>query len=587
MIVVGFYKGHNATACVLKDGKILASASEERFVRIKNVDTFPTNSIKFCLDFIGAKVADVDLFVRTYKHAEGFVTSKGKTVMTKPLEYQRWLAKTFDRLLFYLPSLNSLTRETYAYFSKFLLTPYYQSKFRTNMANFLKVDPQKIIFADHHSCHAYAPYYGFITNEEKKQDYLVITLDGEGDEDCGGIWLVKSGKWEKIATVSYGDSIAAFYGYITSYLGMKINEHEYKVMGLAPYVSEYEIKKVYPIFKDLFWIDDNLVMHSKIHSGSYPYYLEKYLRGMRFDGIAGAAQLLAENVAIDLVKKAIRKTGIKNIILSGGFFMNVKVNQKIAKLSEVKRLFVCPSASDESSVFGAAYFGFKYLCKEKGINFRPETLDNLYLGPNFEDKGLKKAMIKAKISKKYKINKYKNIEKVIADLLAEGKIVGRFTGRMEWGARALGNRSILMDPRSKDKIRELNDQVKSRDFWMPFAATIIDEYKTKYLRNTDKSDGRFMVMAYDTTDLGKKNLSAAIHPYDETCRPQILSRIDNPKYYKLIKYFQGKTGVGAVLNTSFNYHGEPIVCTPDDALHTFEVTGLKYLALENCLIAKE
>jgi len=157
---------------------------------------------------------------------------------------------------------------------------------------------------------------------------------------------------------------------------------------------------------------------------------------------------------------------------------------------------------------------------------------------------------------------------------------------MEWGARALGNRSILMDPSRMDLKRELNEQVKSRDFWMPFAATILNERAKDYIVNPKNSNASFMAIGFDTTMKARKDLAAAVHPYDFTCRPQILQKKDNPDYYKLIKYFEELTGIGGVLNTSFNYHGEPIVCSPKDALHTFTVTGLQYLALGSYLISK-
>lgn len=261
--------------------------------------------------------------------------------------------------------------------------------------------------------------------------------------------------------------------------------------------------------------------------------------------------------------------------------MNVKANKKIAEIPGLRDLVVCPSAGDESAPFGGAYFGYQHLSKTI-----PQNISDLYLGPDFSGQEIEQA-IKEALNKSFTARKYNDIEKQIAKLLANGKIVGRFKGRMEWGARALGNRSILMDPSRADLKTELNDQVKSRDFWMPFAATILEERQKDYIVNPKNIKGYFMNIGFDTTGKGKKALSAAVHPYDFTCRPQILRKEDNPDYYKLIKYFEDQTGIGAVLNTSFNYHGEPIVCSPKDALHTFAVTGLKYLAMGNYLITKK
>ncbi len=587
MIIVGFYKGHNATACILKDGKIIAAVSEERFNRTKNADVFPIQAIKYCLKEAHVKAQDVDYWVRTYTHPEGFVSPAGETQMPALIQFLSILLLIARKLLLLCPLLISFGRFLYELIYTKILTPRYQEQFRETMAAYLKIDKNKIIFADHHTCHAYAAYYGFVPVEKRTEDFLVITLDGAGDGDCGGVWMVRKGVWERIAKTPAGASLALFYGMITQYLGMKLNEHEYKVMGLAPYVSAYESTKVYPLFKNLFWVDSNLVMHSKILSGAYLDYFDKILKRRRFDGIAGAAQKYVEDVSSELVKKAIKKTGIKNLTVGGGFFMNVKANKKIAELSEVKEFFPCPSASDESTVFGAAYYGCEFLCKERNNNFNPQNIDKPYLGGEFSEKDIRLALSKKGVNNKYSVKKFADIEKRIASLLMDGKIVGRFNGKMEWGARALGNRSILMDPRRKDLVQKLNDQIKSRDFWMPFAASILDTYEGKYILNPKGINAEFMILGFETTPAGKRDLQAAIHPYDFTCRPQIVRKETNPGYYKLIKYFEQMSGVGAVLNTSFNLHGEPIVYTPYDALDVFERCGLEYLALGDYLVWKK
>ncbi len=586
MIIVGFYKGHNATACLLKDGKVIAAASEERFNRIKNSDTFPKSAIDYCLKEAGISAQDVDLFVRTYRHPEGYVTPRGET--KSPLFLRLLFSQVvyLRKFLYFLPGAHQTIVEVYNYLSEKFLVPNFQTQFKKNMSRFLNVDPKRIVFADHHLCHAYAAYYGFVL-ECNKKNYLVITVDGEGDGICSTVSTVKKGIWSRISKSVSGNSIATFYGLITQYLGMKMNEHEYKVMGLAPYVSRYESEKIYPLFKGLFYIDKNLVFHAKIPSGSLIYYFKKVLSFKRFDGIAAASQVFVEDVVSDFVKKAIHKTRINRVVLAGGFFMNVKANKTISELKEVSEVIVCPSAGDESTVFGAAYWGYEQMCEQGMGNFSPKPILDLYLGPSFSSKDIELALKETKAKKKYKVEKVGNINNRVASLLLQGRIVARFKGRMEWGARALGNRSILMDPRRMDLKRELNDQVKARDFWMPFAASILEEYGPKYLVNSKKIGGSFMIMAFDTTEKGKVDLAAGIHPQDFTCRPQIVKKSINPDYYNLIKLFKSKTGVGALLNTSFNYHGEPIVCSPFDALNTFELTGLKYLAMENYLIIKK
>lgn len=581
MITMGFYKGHCATAALLKDGQILAAASEERFIRVKNADVFPQRAIQYCLDQAGVKATEVNLFVRIYEHPEGYVSPVGETKSPKLMDLILFPVPYFKKIIYQFPFLGFLLKNLYMTFSKYILAPYFKKQFSKNMANFLKVDPKKIIFANHHLMHAYSAYFGFLPIDQQKKDQLVITLDGEGDGLCSSIWTVKSSKWIKISQTLGGNSLATFYGLITHFLGMKMNEHEYKVMGLAPYASSYEMEKVYPLFKDLFWIDNNLTFHSKYPSGSYLYYFDKVLTHQRFDGIAAAAQTFVEDMVVELVTKAIKKTKVKNVVLSGGFFMNIKANKKICEIPELNSLVICPSSGDESAPFGGAYFGYQLL---GGKN--PQNISNLYLGPDYSNQQIAAAIKGAKLNN-VKIAKYFNIEKQIAKLLSQGKIVGRFKGRMEWGARALGNRSILMDPSRLDIKQELNDQIKSRDFWMPFAATILKIREKDYIVNPKNIQAPHMSIGFDTTEKAKRDLIAALHPYDFTCRPQILEEKVNPDYFKLIKYFEELTGIGAVLNTSFNYHGEPIVCSPEDALNTLKVTGLKCLALGNFLITKK
>ena len=203
------------------------------------------------------------------------------------------------------------------------------------------------------------------------------------------------------------------------------------------------------------------------------------------------------------------------------------------------------------------------------------------------EKDIESAIKETAADKKYKLAKEGNINKKIAELLNLGEIVARFSGRMEWGARALGNRTILMDPRNRDGVRELNAFIKQRDFWMPFAPSVLAERQHDYLINPKNIKAPYMIMAFETTEKGKKELIAALHPYDFTARPQIVDANFNVGYHEVIKEFEKLTGVGAVLNTSFNLHGEPIVCTPKDAISVFERSGLKFLALGDYLLSKK
>ncbi|MEW6070483.1 MAG: carbamoyltransferase C-terminal domain-containing protein, partial [Candidatus Thermoplasmatota archaeon] len=282
------------------------------------------------------------------------------------------------------------------------------------------------------------------------------------------------------------------------------------------------------------------------------------------------------------IRAAIVKTGIRRIFTGGGVFMNVKLNKRIQEMEEVEEVFFMPSCGDESNPIGAAYA----VAAEKGIQTQP--LDNLYLGIWYSEQKIREFIDANKLDERYRVTKPDDIEETIAELIANRQIVARFSGKCEWGARSLGNRAILAHPSHMESFYTVNDLIKCRDFWMPFAPTILDTAADKYLVGYDskKVEAPYMITAFQATDIGVKELRAALHQGDHTLRPQILTEKANPDYYRLLKAFEARTGVGAVLNTSFNLHGYPLVATPQQALMTFEKSGLKHLALGPFLISK-
>ncbi|MEK6840042.1 MAG: carbamoyltransferase C-terminal domain-containing protein, partial [Nanoarchaeota archaeon] len=341
---------------------------------------------------------------------------------------------------------------------------------------------------------------------------------------------------------------------------------------------------LYNKLKEYLWVDDDLRIRTKIHSHHFHTLFQDLFKGIRFDYIAAAAQKLVETLLVDLVKKAVKKTGLSTVVLAGGVFMNVKANQEILKLEEVKKLFIMPSCGDESLPIGSCYYGTWLQHKELLKTLQPLT--NLYLGPEYSQEDIERAL-------QHHSFDYKNYDKKInievSRLLAEGHIVARFDGRMEFGARALGNRSILADASNGDVIDIINRMVKMRDFWMPFAPSVLEEYAQLYIKNPEllqKTQPYFMMHAFETTPLAQKDLKAAMHPYDKTIRPQIVHKAHNPKYHELLTYYMKRTGRYGFLNTSFNIHGDPIVCSPEDALHTLKNSGLHYLSLGNFLVWK-
>lgn len=275
------------------------------------------------------------------------------------------------------------------------------------------------------------------------------------------------------------------------------------------------------------------------------------------------------------------------MVLSGGIFHNVKANMCIGLLPEVETLTICTSPGDESTAIGAAYWGYEQECLRRNIPFEPQPLENLYLGPEYSEAEIEHSIVRFRGQELVcSVERSERIEGCIAELLAAGNVVARFDGRMEFGARALGNRSLLAHPTDRQVINVLNHQIKNRDFWMPFACTILREKQHDYVHNPKCLPAPYMVLAFTTTPRAQVELAAAMHTADHTMCPQILDKATNPGYYEVLKKFEARTGIGGVLNTSCNLHGEPIVCSPDDALATFRRSGLRHLAIGNFLLSK-
>ena len=292
-----------------------------------------------------------------------------------------------------------------------------------------------------------------------------------------------------------------------------------------------------------------------------------------FDDISRAIQLFTEKILVEWVKNCVEETKINKIVLGGGVFMNVKANQKIYNLSCVDKVFAFPSCGDESLSFGACWL-HNYENTNEQIK-----IDNIYLGGSFTNEKIKSEIDSFSFSKDISVKKYDNIEAEIAKKLSENNVVARFSGKMEWGARALGNRSILANPSDWENIELINSMIKKRDFWMPFAPSILHERHNEYISNPKKIHSPYMMLAFDSKEIARKNLKAAIHPRDKTARAQIVKKSENLKYHNLIRSFEDLTGIPAVLNTSFNLHGYPLVYTPKDAFEVFNKSGLQYLMM--------
>lgn len=589
--VLGIYSAHNATAALLKDGEIIACVSEERFNGKKNYVGFPKKSIDWCLEHAGIKSTDLSLVVLSFAFSSPeFMPGEIRKDKSASILLLFYILVNFARtrwgqiIIYNFPKLRRIGTFFHNLVSQ-IVGKYVMKKEKKLISDYLNIPQSKILNFDHHLSHAATAYYASPFNQEKA---MAFSLDAEGDGKCATVNIFNKDKIVTLAETPRENSFGWLYVYVTRFLGMKGGEDEYKVMGLAPYAKKTSVEKVFNKIESIITLDPKnpLKFKSKFNTQDSAFYLKKEMMNVRFDNLAGAFQKLTEDRMTQWVKFAVGKTKIPTIVCAGGVFMNIKANKKISELKEVKNCFFMPSSGDESIPIGACYLGYLRLIKELKLPYNLKPLKDLYLGPSVSMAEIEKFLRKKNYSKKYKIEKVVNMEKKIAELLSRGEVVGRVCGQMEWGARALGNRSILANPSNRDVVMEINEEMKKRDFWMPFAPSILYERKDDYCINKKNFDSPYMNLSFDGTDLAKKELRAALHQYDFTLRPQFVKKDWNNKYYNLIKEFEKLTGIGGVLNTSFNLHGFPIVLGYKEAMFAFENSGLKYLALENFLISR-
>ncbi len=370
-------------------------------------------------------------------------------------------------------------------------------------------------------------------------------------------------------------------------LGMQPWEHEYKVMGLAPYASSERIDELLPVFEGLLRLGKDGLSFERVGELSMNYCYEVLREGLqarRFDAIAGAVQRFTEDILTDWVRACVKRTGNTHVVCGGGVFMNVKANMLLADLPEVSSIYFMPSASDESLSVGASLY--RYYELTGSTDHEASTITNIYWGGDFIDSDVRTVIQTRLNGYDCEILEPGDIDIFLAEELSQDKIYARCTGRMEWGARALGNRSILSSATDAAIVDSINSAIKMRDFWMPFAPSILEESSSLYFDDPKNLNPQFMTMAYRAKPEGYDHLAAASHRRDRTIRPQVVTCLTNPSYHKLLTRFEKLTGRGVILNTSFNLHGHPIVYTPSDALSVFLQSGLENLALGNFVIRK-
>jgi carbamoyltransferase len=551
--ILGLSEETTANASLFIDGKPIAAIAQERLNRRKFAAGFPGLAIKEVLRIGGVFFDDIDTVVVANNYHFIYRLFPG-------------LLKDYEHDFF------SIKQKMYLYYHDLLVRV---SPFRWLMGKFndflvkSKIGKKNIFITDHHASHAYSAY---MTSGYDR--CLTVTIDNMGDGLSCGAFVCENGKCLPVERISALHSPGQFYGEITQFLGFDPLKHAGKITGLAAYGDG---SKAYHIMEELFQFDSG-TMQFKLPNlltrtpKSGPY---KKLKGFSREDVAAGAQRRLEDVVIEFIKPLLKKNSMNKIALAGGVFGNVRLNQKIFELDEVDEIFIHPGMGDCGLSMGACLL---YLAEKE--NMKPGKLEHAYLGPEYSDAEIENTLTKFGL----KFEKINGIEKRIAQLLTEGKVIGRFNGRMEYGPRALGNRSILYQPNDVTVNDWLNKRLKRTEF-MPFApVTMVDHASTCYKNIEGQEDtARFMTIAMDCTDFMKKTSQGVVH-VDNTARPQFISEKENGSYYAILKEYYKLTGIPGIINTSFNMHEEPIVCSPEDAVRAFLQGKIDCLAISSYLV---
>ncbi len=578
-MILAINSGIGSSVGLFDNGSPIICLEEERFNRIKNYMGFPKKSLNFILN------NHVDVQKIEYV---SLCNKRGHTInreifysLYKKSFLQGWsgIIYDLDYLKIKLRNLKTL-QKVYNFFQNS------KKKFETRhevqeLIN-LGFQKNKILNVEHHECHAASAYYGLAKEFDSK--YLIFTSDGGGDQTTSSVWIGEKGLIKKLSS-SNCYSLGNIYSMTTHFLGFKSHEHEYKIMGLAPYSKKEHIEKYAKFFERFLDLkcDDTIFFNPKTITHSiFANELKKNFKNDRFDNISGGLQLFAERITERWIKGNIKKYGVSKILGSGGTFMNVKINMNISSLTEVSFVDIFPSCGDESNIFGAAFSVDNKVYKNTNIS----RISSYYLGSNI-NRDLNTAL--KYFSKKIQFKVEEDINSFTAKKLAENKIIARCSGAMEFGARALGNRSILANPSNLKNVGIINRAIKNRDFWMPFAPMVMKNEVKKYLVIPDSlkfSYSRFMMFACDTNNKYRDEIICAVHQSDFTARPQIVDN-DNDEIFDLLEKFYKITGIPVLLNTSYNLHGFPIVENSMQAVEVFLKTELDYLLIDNVIIWKK
>jgi carbamoyltransferase len=549
---------HDSSAALFQEGRLVFAAEEERFSRIKKDNRFPVLAIKAALDHAGLAFGAVD--------AIAFGWNRGGLT---PLHSLRMQATTrlapSGKLL--VGNILSLGRELY-----------YGNGNRHLRRNFRVREDQKVLFVDHHDAHAWSTYAlsGF-------DEALVVVLDGRGASQATTLYHARDSRMQMLWSIPWPNSLGSFYEAFTDLLGFERHNDEWKVMGLAAYGEPtVDLSRVLRVLPDSYRVNSRLVCGrwwndiSALEAEFGPRRDPETLITDQDRDLAASVQKATEDAIFAIVRAGIQATGCRNVCLAGGVAMNSKANGRLLALGLADDVFVQPAATDDGTSVGAALAAHAVM----GGEVPRYRLRDVYLGPEYSTSELE-ALIHT-----YKLDAVRvfDVENQVAQMLEAGKIVGWFQGRMEFGPRALGSRSILADARRPEMKDRVNESVKFREGWRPFAPSCLEEAASDYFEGCH--DAAFMTLTFKVR-AEKRSVIPSVTHADDTARVQTVSREANPRYWAVINEFAKLTGVPVIMNTSFNLRGEPIVCSPKDAIRTFYSSGLDFLVLGDFVIAKD
>src|ERR1700730_18033437 len=553
---INYSQMHDSSACIVRDGELLFAVAEERISRLKHDSRFPQLAIQACLEFARVRADQLDEVCfgwqtagPVYRH-DLKLYALGKWPIT------------------YLNVLNS---------TRHFASMWHQESGARRFAEHFGATKARTRFVDHHLAHAISAYAfsGF-------KDSAVVVMDGRGAWEATSIWHGSKGRLRHVLTIPFPDSLGLFYSQFTAYLGFQPNSDEWKVMGLAPYGQ--------PGIKLDKFIDPEAApyrvnAHRLFENGNGPFSSLAAKLGparapeseidARHKNIAYAVQDACELAMMSVVRMAMQKTRSRNLCLAGGVALNSKGNGKLAASGLADRIFVQPAASDDGVALGAALA--PYL--ENGGRLPNSAMRHAYLGPAFDDSAIETALRTYKLA----YTRLDDPAATAAELLSRSKILGWFQGRMEFGPRALGSRSILADARDPEMNAKVNNAVKFREWWRPFAPSLKKEAASEYLESA--TDSPFMILTAQVRP-EKRSVIPSVTHVDGSARPQTVEKEINPLYWRLLDEFEKRTGVPVIMNTSFNLRGEAIVHTPTDAVRTFFSSGMDALVIGSFLVEK-